>query len=133
MLHVHLTKQRWCGLMRKVATFTVQSLVGLQVTFIFSTPVSKLTMKCWNPTWMIVRLLVLTNYVDYMFYLLPILVLFGHEVSLFISNLITNFGTTFVMFCFTPWLGNWNGCTFFWIWKYCGSRRRTEWAGDVGS
>lgn len=67
MLLVHWTKQRWCVLMRKVTIFTVLSLVALQATFIFNTLVLKLTMKCWDATWMIARLFVVTCCICYMF------------------------------------------------------------------
>lgn len=71
MLRVHLTKLKWCGLMRKVATFTVQSLVALPAIFIFNILVLKHTMKCWDATWMIVRLLIMLShfYNVFIFYL----------------------------------------------------------------
>lgn len=56
MLPVLLIKQKWCGLMRKVATFTVLSLVALQAIFTSNIPVLKHTMKCWDATWVIARL-----------------------------------------------------------------------------
>lgn len=161
MLHVHLTNQRWCALMKKAATFIVQSSAALPATSIFSIPVLKHIMRCWDVIWMTVRLLIVAYYIfllDFSIHLFIHILLFTvfcwffsviFPLSLLITALMTcspkiklHFSSFFYMllnvnFFWANWsvafTDYWHGCSFFWVWKYCCSRWGAEWAGDVGT